>query len=209
VVTLLRSQIFGGELRSGDRIDLDGVATALGVSRLPVREALIVLEREGLVRTALHRGAFIAPLSRQDVLDHYAIYGALLASGIARAVETLSVHRFAELRDLALSISGARGVEQFGMVMRFYGLLYFAGSSTWRRADLDRLASSIPAWLAVREGVPEAETTRGQHVQELFEALEAGDVGRLKALAQSGAERGGTWVVAHLEASGFWPELAS
>jgi len=206
VVELLRSQIFGGQLRSGDRIDLDAVATALGVSRLPVREALIVLEREGLVRTAPNRGAFIAPLSQQDVLDHYAIYGALLASGIERAVDCLSERRLAELRDLAQRISGARGAEQFGMVMRFYGLLYFAGSSAWRRADLDRLASSIPAWLTAREGVLEAEVTRGRHVQELLEALEAGDVDRLRTLVQSGAERGGSWVVAHLEASGFWPE---
>jgi DNA-binding GntR family transcriptional regulator len=206
---LLRLQIFGGGLRSGERIDLESVAMELGVSRLPVREALIVLEREGLVRTTLHRGTFIAPLSRQDVIDHYAIYGALLASGIERAVDSLDEPRLTELRDLAHLISGAQGFEQFSMVMRFYGLLYLAGSSGWRRADLERLASSIPAWLSAREGVPEAEATRGRHVQELLNALEAGDVNGLKALAQSGAERGGCWVVAHLEASGFWPDAKS
>ena len=60
VAERLLEMIFAGELQSGDRIDLDAVAEQLGVSRAPVREALLALERDGVIEMPYHRGAFVA-----------------------------------------------------------------------------------------------------------------------------------------------------
>ncbi|HLT70291.1 MAG TPA: GntR family transcriptional regulator, partial [Acidimicrobiales bacterium] len=53
----VRRMIFEGRLRPGDRVPQDAVAAELGISRIPLREALIALEREGWVRLEAHRGA--------------------------------------------------------------------------------------------------------------------------------------------------------
>ena len=58
-----------GELKSGTFIRLDDTAAHLGVSITPVREALLTLRGEGMVRLEPRRGYVVLPLSRQDVVD--------------------------------------------------------------------------------------------------------------------------------------------
>ena len=70
----LREQILTGQLTPGTKIDQDEISDALGVSRLPVREALIELANEGLVDAVPRRGAFVARLERADIVDHYRIF---------------------------------------------------------------------------------------------------------------------------------------
>src|SRR5262249_9474561 len=63
---LLRERIVKGEIRPGNRLQDVQLAAELGVSRTPVREALLRLEREGLVESDPNRGFFAAPLSRKE-----------------------------------------------------------------------------------------------------------------------------------------------
>src|SRR5205807_8906231 len=65
----LRAAIMSGALRPGTFIRLDETAAKLGVSVTPVREALLKLRGEGMVRLEPHRGHVVLPLSRQDVDD--------------------------------------------------------------------------------------------------------------------------------------------
>jgi DNA-binding GntR family transcriptional regulator len=76
IASHVRSLIFEGELRPGMRVPQDAIAQDLGVSRIPVREALIVLEREGWVTNEMHRGAFINALDEPTVHDHYELFTA-------------------------------------------------------------------------------------------------------------------------------------
>jgi DNA-binding GntR family transcriptional regulator len=92
VVDYIVEQLFEGHLRSGDRIDLDEVSESLEVSRIPVREALVVLERDGIVSTKYHRGVFIEPFDADSIRDDFEIMG--LLSGLA-------VRRLADKRDPA------------------------------------------------------------------------------------------------------------
>src|SRR5262249_55944886 len=71
----IRSLIFDGDLQPGDRVPQDEVAKVLGVSRIPVREALITLEGEGWVSIELNRGAFVNGYDANSVVDHYDLYG--------------------------------------------------------------------------------------------------------------------------------------
>ncbi len=74
----IRRLVFDGDLKPGDRVPQDSVAAALGMSRIPVREALIALEREGWVTIETHRGAFVNGFDRQAVRDHYALLFVLI-----------------------------------------------------------------------------------------------------------------------------------
>ena len=83
----VRRLIFDGVLKQGQRVPQDAIAQALGVSRIPVREALIALEREGWTTIIPHRGAFVNALDEPSVRDHYELYGLFYGFGVRRAVE--------------------------------------------------------------------------------------------------------------------------
>ena len=71
VQRVLADQIASGRLRPNERINQERVASELGVSRTPVREALRWLERDGLVRLEARRGAFVAAFDARDIDEIY------------------------------------------------------------------------------------------------------------------------------------------
>ena len=86
----IRRQIWCGELRAGDRLTQEDLAAARNVSRIPVREALIVLAGEGAIHMAPHRGAFVEALSEASVADHYDLFGHVDGFALRRAIERSS-----------------------------------------------------------------------------------------------------------------------
>ena len=81
------SEIVAGRLPSGTRLIQDELARALGVSRQPVQQALLLLRNQGLAREASGRGLIVAPLEAADVRDLYQMRGAMeaLAGRLAAA----------------------------------------------------------------------------------------------------------------------------
>lgn len=97
VATHIRSEILAGRMKSGERIDQDAIAEKLGVSRLPVREALIALDQEGLVVTIPRKGSYVQQLERDEILDHYTIFGQVAGLAAARAVARMSDDELEEM----------------------------------------------------------------------------------------------------------------
>jgi DNA-binding GntR family transcriptional regulator len=84
------SAILRGELKPGDRINEPDVASRLGVSRVPVREALKALESTGLVVSKKHSGVFVRSIEEREITELYqlrasmdALAGRLLAGANA------------------------------------------------------------------------------------------------------------------------------
>jgi DNA-binding GntR family transcriptional regulator len=71
VLDELRQQILSGQLRPGEPLRQEALAEGLGVSRIPVREAIRRLEAEGLVSVHAHRGAYVCPVSSNDVVETF------------------------------------------------------------------------------------------------------------------------------------------
>lgn len=65
----LRRRIVSGKYAGGEQIRQEAVAAELGVSRIPIREALLQLEAEGLVVIHTHKGAMVAALTAEDAVD--------------------------------------------------------------------------------------------------------------------------------------------
>jgi DNA-binding GntR family transcriptional regulator len=84
--TYLRRLILLGKLHPGERIAQDDVASALGTSRIPVREALITLESEGWVTIEPHRGSFVNAFHQQTIRDHYDLFGTIYGFAAERAI---------------------------------------------------------------------------------------------------------------------------
>ncbi|GAA5543590.1 GntR family transcriptional regulator [Brucella sp. NBRC 113783] len=69
VLDLLRDRIISGFYEGGHQIRQEAIADEVGVSRIPVREALVQLEAEGLVVIHTHKGAVVAKLTADDAID--------------------------------------------------------------------------------------------------------------------------------------------
>src|SRR5512137_2447799 len=76
----LKRRLNSGELRPGQFIDLSALGRELGMSRTPLRDAMIRLELEGFVTVYPRRGVMVCSISLSDIRDIYQIIGALEAS---------------------------------------------------------------------------------------------------------------------------------
>jgi DNA-binding GntR family transcriptional regulator len=100
VADRLRAQIFARELEPGGWIDEMRLSAAYGISRTPLREALKVLATEGLVTMKPGRGAYVAEMSRDDVLQVYHLLGLLESDAAASVARSASTAELAALRRL-------------------------------------------------------------------------------------------------------------
>lgn len=69
VLELIRDRIVTGVYPGGQQIRQEAIAEEFGVSRIPIREALVQLEAEGFVQIHTHKGAIVAQLTAEDALD--------------------------------------------------------------------------------------------------------------------------------------------
>lgn len=90
VLAQLRSKIVSGELQPGDPIRQDALAERLGTSRVPLREALKILEGEGQVTYRPHRGYAVTSLSIEDLLEVYRIRELLEGEAARRSAVKMS-----------------------------------------------------------------------------------------------------------------------
>jgi|UPI000559FF9D DNA-binding GntR family transcriptional regulator len=109
----LRGLIFQGRLQQGDHVRQDEIAAELGVSRIPVREALIALEAEGWISIEPHRGAFVQGLDERTIVDHYALIGTLYGLVARRAAERADADGLDRLAELQRQAAAARDVDEF------------------------------------------------------------------------------------------------
>ena len=89
VYEYIRLQMKVGKLKPGDSIDMNAFSQKLGVSKTPMRDALIRLEMEGFVRILPRRGVIVNELTVQDIRDSYQILGALESTAIIAAAPHL------------------------------------------------------------------------------------------------------------------------
>ncbi|EUA43537.1 bacterial regulatory s, gntR family protein [Mycobacterium xenopi 3993] len=85
VVSHILNLVLTGKLRTGDRVDRNEIAKELGISRVPIQEALVQLEHDGILSTRYHRGAFIERFDEDTVTEHHELYGMLNGMASARA----------------------------------------------------------------------------------------------------------------------------
>jgi DNA-binding GntR family transcriptional regulator len=105
---LIRDRIVRGELAPGDRLVERALAEELGVSRVPVREALNLLKGEGFVQDVPRRGVIVTMLSREDVDDLFEVREALEVQSARLACQRATEEEIASLTDIAARAEQAR-----------------------------------------------------------------------------------------------------
>ena len=106
VAERLRQQIYARVLEPGSWIDEMRLATAWGISRTPLREALKVLAAEGLVTMKVRRGAYVTEMSRDDVAQVYHVLALLESDAAASVAAHATEAQRAELAQLHARLEG-------------------------------------------------------------------------------------------------------
>ncbi|QTD92945.1 GntR family transcriptional regulator [Burkholderia anthina] len=125
VAASLREMIINGELQAGERLVERDLAERFGVSRIPMREAIQRLEREGLLDIFRNRGAVVRMLSASDVQEIYDMRALLEGDAIFRSVKRLDDETLARA-ELVHRLLGESGVprRQGELNREFHALLY-------------------------------------------------------------------------------------
>ncbi len=113
VATWIRARILAGDLVRGDRVVQEEVARELGVSRIPVREALVALDLEGWVALRPHRGAFVRGVDAGWVRDHYELLGVFYGRAAQWAAARSDRAERARLGELHEGFVVAAGIDAF------------------------------------------------------------------------------------------------
>jgi DNA-binding GntR family transcriptional regulator len=202
VAEYVRSLVWDGKLRAGDRVAQAEIATALGMSRIPVREGLVALEAEGLVRHEPQRGVFVVGLDRAFVRDHYALLGLVLAHVIEQAVDRGDPRFREEMNALGERVARAATAEEiFPLAVEFKERVCHAGGSARARAAVGAMERLVPGNLHAQ--VPEAIGLTRAGVAAIGEAIALGDAVRAAAETRSMTNRLGEAVIRELERRGI------
>ncbi|MEC4728785.1 GntR family transcriptional regulator [Shewanella sp. D64] len=90
VVEVLREKILSGDIAAGEPLRQSALAEELNVSRIPVREALLQLEAEGLVKFEAHKGATATVLSVEQVTELFELRAMIETDLLAKAIPNLT-----------------------------------------------------------------------------------------------------------------------
>jgi DNA-binding GntR family transcriptional regulator len=217
----VRALIMSGALAPGDRIVENRLAPQLGVSRPPLREALRLLEQEGLVVQEMFRGARVVSLTRQDVYEIVTLRRVLETTAIHAGVPVRDASRLDRVRTalqvmeqhaaegnessaaqdsyaLHLAIVGLAGNSRLDSAYRSLGLQLMMGLN--RRARLTR--ESLSARAARHRAVVD-EIERGQGDVALALLHDDASLGFLRHLPSDGSltAEATEWFDAHLRAT--------
>jgi DNA-binding GntR family transcriptional regulator len=131
--TSLHQMILVGELKPGARLPIDDLAEMLGMSAMPVREAVRRLGAMGLVENVPHKGARITELSVEDLREVYTARLVLEPLAIYETVTVLTEEHAANARIAldAMSEYPVGAVEQWSAHSAFHLGLYRAPGSSW------------------------------------------------------------------------------
>jgi DNA-binding GntR family transcriptional regulator len=180
VLAELRRQITSGQLSAGQQIVQDALATQLGVSRVPLREALKVLEGEGHVVYHPHRGYFVTELSVDDLVEVYRIRELLEAEALRSAVSQLDVTDMREIEEISREIARAseRGdVAAVSSANRQFHFAIFEASGMPRLVRMIRtLWDATDAYRGVYMAEPENLARMQSEHTQMIDALRTGDV---------------------------------
>jgi len=100
IAEMVRESIIDGKIRPGERLAEPDLAGRLGVSRTPLREALLQLDSEGFVNVTPRRGAVVSALSRADAMETYLVKGALESLAARLACEWITDAELVALREI-------------------------------------------------------------------------------------------------------------
>jgi DNA-binding GntR family transcriptional regulator len=158
IAAQLRTVILAGEIAPGERIRQEDVAERLGTSRLPVREALRILEAEGLTEHTANKGARVPRLDAAELDVLYRMRERLEPLALIQSMPNLTVGEVRELESIHERIAADDDLREFMVLDREFHLGSYAGCAS------EQLSSSVTRlWNATQPYRRAFMSLGGQH----------------------------------------------
>ncbi len=202
-VTSIRQAITAGVLAPGDEIDEDAIAGHLQLSRMPIRQAMTILETEGLVQRSYRRRVRVRRLTQEEIVEIYHMRAALEALAVERAVPRLSSAQLGNIKRLLLEIEEAgEDLDRFSAAnLEFHLAIYEASGWRYLVEEIRRLRNKVAAYIVMSHRfVKHLDEISGDH-RDIFAACKAGDAALAKEQSRSHVIRGMNALLLSLKSS--------
>ncbi len=177
----LRDRVLTGRLHPGDRLDLDEITEEFGISRTPVREALLELSYEGLVTVTPRSGITVVGLTPEDAVDNFAVLAALAGKAAEWATNRITGPQLDELERLANAVTEDGDVVDANR--RFHRAVNLAAGSPRLLTYLRQAVRVVPVSYFIL--FPEqGRKSRGDHA-DLLDAIGRGDAAAARTIAEA------------------------
>jgi DNA-binding GntR family transcriptional regulator len=139
----VRDAIMSGELEPGSRVGQDAIAKQLGISRMPLREALRRLEELGFVTIRPHRGAFVTEPDITEIRSTYAVRTLLESASAAQAAANMDEERIERLREILRDARAALEAGDGASLAEHNALFHLTAHEAAGNEVLTRLISDL------------------------------------------------------------------
>ena len=179
----IKSLIFRNEIRPGQQLKEEDLAIKCGVSRTPVRDALVRLEADFLVEKRDNQRSFVADPSCDDIDDLFALRAMLEGHAAARAAERMTPALVSDLRNCLKIVEKDQSVSVFlDHNAKFHQIILLAAGSKRLVSMLERLISQAVVHHTANAYSPEQISKSIAEHRELTDAIEHGDADWARAV---------------------------
>jgi DNA-binding GntR family transcriptional regulator len=209
ILERLRDLILTGEYGPDERLVEEQLAERLGVSRTPVRQALTMLEAEGLVEIAPHRGATVCSFSIEDVWDIYDLRAVMEGHAARRAAGRIEGGELSRLRELTGEMEGLLTgrfddhEEEIrtlvGLNQEFHGIIVEASRNRRLQRLINRTVEIPLMFKAFFWYTPHERVISNHYHRQILEALEKGDADRAEIIMREHVYEGRDFVIGALK----------
>jgi DNA-binding GntR family transcriptional regulator len=199
--SFLREAILSGKYPGGMRVNIPEVAERLGMSRMPVREALRQLDTEGLVTIRPNRGVVVTELTPEDILEVFEMRAVLEGLAVRVALPRFDDEAFEDLARIHERMDRNRGnaAQWLRLHNEFHDYICRKSGRPRLVAQTTLLRRTVEPYLRVHIGAYESEELLGSEHQRLLETLRARDPERAERAMREHVERSAAHVVAFLK----------
>jgi DNA-binding GntR family transcriptional regulator len=185
----LRGKILRGDYAEGAALRQDALAAELGVSRIPVREALRQLETEGLVTFSPHVGAVVSSLSLSEIMELFELRAQIESELLRRAIPQLEpwdVERAGEVLDAYEAAFRARDVGKWGELnWKFHATLLEPARRPLTMGLLQNLHNQSDRYTRLQLTLTHGEVRADEEHRAILDVVRNGEVQRACALLRS------------------------
>lgn len=200
IADVLRTEILRGELSGGEALKQDEIADQFGVSKIPVREALMQLKAEGLVNFYPNRGAFVSETSAAEADEIYLMRIALELAVLARSIPRLTVAHLKQAEEILSAMDREGNIAKWGELnWEFHAILYSTAELPRAMASIRTLHTQVAGYLVLYlAGMDYQKKSQREH-RALLQACRIGDVKKAQDILEEHLRSASMHLVKFLE----------
>jgi DNA-binding GntR family transcriptional regulator len=203
VYSFLREEILSGGLEPGKRLTLAALSERLGTSMVPVREALMRLERDGLVEATPYRDIRVAPMSISDMAELFSVRAVLEGHAIRLAVQNEGPLIADHLEQINRNFERAAKEKDFSEVnsvnWEFHRFILDRAHNFHLRRFLEDVWSKCIRYRAGFRLIPGRDIAAVTEHDEIIAAIRGGNLDDVERTCRRHIENAGREMISYLE----------